>query len=276
MGLTYLDVSLRRVGQESNNRLDQEFYFAQQLFEEFISTFEKTELLGVCVSEVRNGLDISKDLYSYGVNTGVLYLSVNQIAGGIGNKIRLDDATFLDIDPDRAQVVVSAGDVVVTRSGTPGVAWFASEDFVEGWDAIIPSGYTQRLKVKEDIIAPEFLAMYLNMPPVRMLTRAYACGKDQFNLSQQYLKNVPVPLLSEERQNALVDQTSRFQERLEAVHQVMNSLLVLRDIKGMELLQEKSMIDDLGFSDSLRSLSVPDYEHEHLNNWELPKRRQSD
>lgn len=275
MGLTHTEMDLATVGVELNNRLDQELYLARARFQEYAQVFEASTLLGNLIDEIRNGENISKDHYSHEMNTGVLYLSVNQIVGGLGKTLRLDDATYLDLDPDDLDVVVSPGDVVLTRSGTPGVAWTATEEFLQQWDALVPSGYTMVLKVREEEIEPDFLAAYLNSPPVRMLTKAAACGKDQANISQEYVKAIPVPVLTAKERTEFVANIDKFHAEIQKAQSLVRHLLNQRDHYAVDFLEGERQTG-FDFPEIQWSPSAISETGQDLENWRLPKRRQSD
>lgn len=212
MGLTYRKLGFREVAHERNIRLDQEIYIAHEQFSDFIIGFKEVKPLAAYLKDIRNGVNYKADLYSQTANTGVLYLSVNQIASGLGRYLDLRDAKYLKIDLEDLELVLEPGDIVITRSGTPGIAWSADPDVLEKWDAVVPSGYTQRLQIETEHLIPEFLVAYLNSPPVRMLTKAAACGKDQPNLSQDYVTSIPIPTLTKDKQLATVKAVQRYQQ----------------------------------------------------------------
>ena len=275
MGLTYKEISLRDVAKERNIRIDQELYIAQEKFNEFIAQFDKVKPLGSFLIALRNGVDYKASFYSQSSNTGILYLSVNQISSGFGHYLNLTDAKFLEIDLKDLEVVVSLGDVVLTRSGTPGIAWAATEDVLSQWDAVVPSGYTHLLTVDTSEMNPQFLATYLNSPPVRMLTKAAASGKDQPNLAQDYIKAIPVPIIPEENQLAIVEKIDHIYEKASQARRLAEGLRLYGDWQVISyLMGENTQNENLpAIPDNLPATkSMEKYETE----WMLPARRESD
>lgn len=276
MGITWTKLGLKSVGEETNFRLDHARYLGEEKFSEFISEFDRTASLGTYVSSIRNGVDISKDKYT-NADTGILYLSVQPIASGPPGKLVLEEAEQLNLDLEgNTDIKVQPDEVLVTRSGTPGVAWYAEKKFLDKWDAVIPSGYTQRLKFKEGSIDSRFLAGYLNLPPVRMLTTACACGKDQFNLSQDYLRQIPVPTLSEDRVDEFIELVTEYQKIIQEAYELVGHLEKLSYQRFLGFIKKEYNLSGAKISRDvwekfLESLKLEEvYDQEA---WKLPKRR---
>ena len=274
MALKWSKIDLRWIGKERNFRMDHERYLGEKKFGEFISRFDSVAPLGIYISAISNGQDVSKDSYT-DTDTRILYLSVNQIAGGLFGKLNLADAQQLAIDLRDIKLEVEPGDILITRSGTPGIAWLATREFLNEWEAVVPSGYIQRLKLKSNSINPQFLVAYLNLYPVRMLTASYACGKDQYNLSQEYIRQIPIPVLSQESEQKLVRLTENFQKEMQVIHEATQSLeriyqnsasnfMVSSNEFDFELVREyfKEIAEIKGSAEQ-------DWERE----WRLPRRR---
>lgn len=274
MGVTVTELDLKTAGAELTSRIDQELYLAKARFKQFIKDFGETKPLGTLIHDIRNGVDVKQQFYSDETNTGILYLSVNQIVGGHGKAIDLSDATYLDLNPEEIELKVEPRDVVITRSGTPGMAWMATEEFLTKWDAVVPSGYTQRIKVNENLVKPEFLAAYLNMPPVRMLTRAFACGKDQPNIGQEYVKSVPVPDIPDNEQLEFVKIQDDLYKKVEEAQRLATYLLDLRAHAGVEFLRGRDL--DIALPKKLWEHSDISKVSEVDDRWRLPRRRESD
>ncbi|MFW5794873.1 MAG: restriction endonuclease subunit S, partial [Bacillota bacterium] len=222
MGIKYDLFDLYEIVLENNARLDFDIYHAEKKFEKFISKFDKTKPLGFFIDDIRNGLDISKDKYT-DIDTGVYYISVTEISSGLAGNLTLKDVKKLDINESEIDVKVETNDILITRSGSPGVAWCANENFTGDQKVLVPSGYIQRIRLKEEVnISAQFLTFYLNLKPVRMLTQAYACGKDQMNLSQEYIKKIPIPIVSKNKQDKLIEINSKINKRISNLYSLLD------------------------------------------------------
>lgn len=270
MVVTRTELSLTDVAEEQNNRFDQKLYLAEKRFSEFISEFEEAQPLGRFTESIRNGQDFKTEFYSP-IETEVLYISVNQISSGILGKLYWDDITYLDVADDQIEVEVEVDDILITRSGSyPGIAWRASEEYLDEY-RIVPSGFIQRLRLKDEIdLEPEFVAAYLNSPPVKMLTQAYACGKEQLNISQDYITSIPVPILSSEKRRAVINGIEGYQTRIEQIQKL---------IQKMKIKQGDSIIDLLT-NDDVEEISLPEIPEISVDSdsgvseaWGLPTRR---
>lgn len=86
-------------------------------------------------------------------------------------------------------------EVLITRSGTPGIAWPAGILKANG-PKIIPSGFVIRVQCDPQHLLPEYLAAVLNHPLWRVWSSSFASGKRQRNLSQEHLAQLIVPLIA--------------------------------------------------------------------------------
>lgn len=104
------------------------------------------------------------------------------------------------VDPESAQV--SADEVLITRSGTPGIAWApclqATPDV-----PLLPSGFVIRVSCLGSRITPAYLCAILNHPLWRVSTSAAAAGKRQRNLSQEHLAQTFVPRVPDSAQELI-------------------------------------------------------------------------
>ncbi len=95
---------------------------------------------------------------------------------------------------DLKAVAATDDDVLVTRSGTPGVAWPAVLRDPES--LVIPSGFVIRARLLDSPFTAAYLSAILNHPVWRTWTSALATGKRQPNVSQDQLSDVLVPAAS--------------------------------------------------------------------------------
>jgi hypothetical protein len=270
MVVTRTELSLTDVAREQNNRFDQKRYLAEKIFSNFISEFDEVKPLGQFTESIRNGQDFKTNFYSP-IETEILYISVNQISSGILGKLYWDDITYLDISDDQIEVEAEIDDILITRSGSyPGIAWRATEEYLDDY-RIVPSGFIQRLRLKNELdIEPEFIAAYLNSPPVKMLTQAFACGKEQLNISQDYITSIPVPILSEERRQTVIEGIEGYQMRIEQIQKL---------VQEMKIKQGDSIVDLLT-NEGVEQIDLPDIPEMSVDSdsgtsqeWGLPTRR---
>jgi len=270
MVITNTDLSLDEIAREQNNRFDQKRYLAEERFSEFISQFDEVKPLSRYTDSIRNGQDFKTDSYSP-VETEILYISVNQISSGILGRLYWDDITYLDIEEDEIEVEAEVGDILITRSGSyPGIAWRASEEYLDDY-RIIPSGFVQRLRLEENAeVDSEFIAAYLNSPPVKMLTQAFACGKEQLNISQEYIKSIPVPVLDKERRQEVVTGVKSYQNQIDQMQELINRMKVKQGDAIVDILSD----EDVDIPE-IADLTQSEFEFSSLDSesWGLPTRR---
>lgn len=272
MGLTYEQVSLEDVAAEDSNRFDQKVFVAERKFESFSANFDEVVKLGVFLEGIRNGQDVKTDFYS-DVETDLLYVSVNQISGGILGEMYWDDVTYLDLPEDDINVEAKEGDVLVARSGSyPGIACAIRGEHLGNGRTIVPAGFTQRLRLRDDApLTADFLAAYLNSPPVKMLTQAYACGKEQLNISQAYLRQIPVPVLDQDERDRVIQFSQTCSEKMQ---QVMDLFKEIEKGRGKEVV---SLLTDPESTGETSLPEVPSFSvggpADSDGSWSLPTRR---
>jgi len=117
-------------------------------------------------------------------------------------QIDLTHAPRADLDPTRfASHFLRIGDIVVSRSGTCGIA-----SVFEGYERpVLPGAFLIRLRMR-DAVWPQYLRHYLNSPQGRARTALIAEGAIQKNISGTRLQDflIPLPPLDEQRQIAAV------------------------------------------------------------------------
>ncbi|UEM18440.1 hypothetical protein JL100_015015 [Skermanella mucosa] len=126
------------------------------------------------------------------------------------------DAGFVE------NVKCKPNEVLLTRSGTPGIAWTSSfwNMAEEGVDALIPSGFLIRLACNEDYFYPGFVSAILNHPTWRLWSSGFAAGKRQRNISQEHLAQIRLPALSLGEQQEVI---AIYQEFLASAKNILSS-----------------------------------------------------
>ena len=111
---------------------------------------------------------------------------------------------------------MDSNDVLMTRSGSPGIAWPGSS-ITPDERTVIPSGFTIKISCDNTVYDSGYVAAVLNHPAWRVWTSSLAAGKRQRNISQEHLYQVRIPLISLEAQQ-------------EAAVRYANALRDIRDI----------------------------------------------
>ncbi len=221
-------------------------------------------LMYPATTAISNGLNLPEDAYDYLTTTpDLLYVSVgaiSQYALRRDRAIAIKDPLEYAYASDPTAVACTAAEILVTRSGTPGIAWPAAE-IVETADAprIVPSGFVIRVSIDPLVADPFFVAAILNHPVWRTWTTALATGKSQLNLSQDQLGEVLIPAVPLERQSEIGSAYRRFLGSISALHGSGADLegscdAIVCEVLGRDLprLARSSMtVDRLNLSDAL-------------------------
>lgn len=172
-----------------SKRLDAEHY--NKKYERLESLLKKYsrgfESLGdICLPPV-NGVEIRE--YQ---ETGIPYLRVGDLY-----QVDIKEDTVVHIDPESAATVKSKvslknGDVLMSRSGSLGMACVVSEK----WKHAINSSHLIRLRLAKSDIDPYYLALFLNTTAGVEQIRKYSNGGVQPEINQPSLKKLIVPILS--------------------------------------------------------------------------------
>jgi hypothetical protein len=193
----------------SDLRTDAHFYALSARIAQYVAAgrgWVGLEQLGV--TSMTNGLNLSPQSYvGDDEEAAAWYASVGSFSSFA---FQSADSTGLRggpgglTDEEIQRHAVTAEDVLLTRSGTPGIAWALSTDEEAQTDLpILPSGFTIRLRCDPERLKPAYLAAILNHPLWRVWTSALAAGKRQRNLSQDHLRELRVPALSLKAQRAI-------------------------------------------------------------------------
>ena len=204
-----LEVGLQEINKDYWLRCDPQFHAFTKL--ELPSTLNEfvypTKPFGQCIKSISNGKDIGKEDYSIS-ETRYVYLSVNNIRK---HEIIFNDIIYLndDVGEILEKHKLQQGDLIVTRSGTVGTCKLFDID--EKGKVFIPSGYIVVAKLR-DGLNKKFIESYLSLDFIERFLKVHAVGKDQQNISQVYIKRIPIPLVPDEKQN----KTSKQIEEIEA------------------------------------------------------------
>lgn len=205
-----LSVSLKTVASAGDIRLDPHHFILRQKVYDLIGGIKDGyHLKSPCVEKMRNGENLPASTY---INddepSDILYASVGALSqfalrpeGCI--PLRLDERflTAGDIKSSRC----GANEILITRSGTPGIAWTPAVERRSEVLAsdIIPSGFLIRFHPNPNLVRSGYITAILNHPLWRLWTSSLAAGKRQRNLSQEHLEQVIVPALGLDQQEQI-------------------------------------------------------------------------
>ena len=148
--------------------------------------------LGRVVSAIRNGHDVTQASYEDDDADAIArYLSVASVSSGvlITNETKPLGATAEVRDLLEAKLGIRSGDLVLTRSGTPGIPW----PFVGNHShPLIAAGFMMQIRC-QNIDEALYLAAILNHPAWRVRSRAHSAGKRQDNIDQVAVSAIPIP-----------------------------------------------------------------------------------
>lgn len=153
---------------------------------------------------VSGGEDVYAKDYSFN-ETDYVYLSTKNIES---NEINFEDDNTVFINKDVGDSIhndnrtLKENDIIVTRSGTIGITVLIRKEMLKE-KKLIPSGYVKVLRTNNEIL-PKFLTYYLNNPIIRELMEIGATGKNQKNLSNEIIRDLPFPsILPDDQMNVL-------------------------------------------------------------------------
>lgn len=171
---------------ELENRLDAEYYQPRHTY--LLSHLARLKTVRT-LDEISRGLVSGSYLPDY-VPKGTAYLRVQNIQK---TEIDLTDVVFVDVIrsgiPDKIRV--KERDVILTRTGTTGVASVAPKD-IEG---AVMSQHLTRISLKEGY-DPYYVALCLNSAIGRLQAERSLAGSMQKELIHSAMKRIRLPILS--------------------------------------------------------------------------------
>jgi restriction endonuclease S subunit len=175
--------------------MDAEYF--QPKYEKLISKIESRDhkRLGDLTS-MKKGIEIGAEQYQ---DEGKLFIRVSSMGkfeiNGSDQKY-LNEKLYAEL---KNYFQPQVGEILLTKDATPGIAYVLKEN-IEG----IISGGTLRLKLKEKIEA-EYVALCLNSIIGQMQAERDAGGSVIAHWKPEQIKNVAIPILSEEMQQKISD-----------------------------------------------------------------------
>lgn len=109
------------------------------------------------------------------------------------------------------------GEILLTKDATPGIAYVVKEP-IEG----IISGGIMRLKIKENLIDPEYLALCVNSLIGQMQSERDAGGSIIVHWKSDQIKNIVIPILPQEKQLEIADLIKKSHEARKKSKQLLD------------------------------------------------------
>jgi hypothetical protein len=206
VALNHIRVLGSELAASPSSRLDVRYHLLMRLVQPFFQGLERPVRLVDVLDAVANGVNLPASLYADDLTEATaLYASVTSLS-----QFALREASCVPlVIPERflvgnkltvEQASAQRQEVLLTRSGTPGIAWPATLA-PEGLP-VIPSGFLIRLLLAKGF-DPIALAAILNHPCWRLLTLALSAGKRQDNIGQPALAAILLPRLNESQQTRI-------------------------------------------------------------------------
>lgn len=98
------------------------------------------------------------------------------------------------------------GDILISRSGTVGNTVLIRDDL----DNCAVSEHALRLVINKERIAPEYVFCYLNTKHGKSSLEIAAYGSVIITLNEEYVSNIGLPILPEEKQKQIVDKIATY------------------------------------------------------------------
>lgn len=201
------------------SQLDPRFFNAEYYKPEYIEVHNLLRRL----DNVKNLEEISESIISGSyireyVDTGTLYLRVNNIKE---YEIDLGDIKFVDVVKSQipTKIRVKLNDVLLTRTGTIGIAHVVSEEIV---GAVI-SQHLTRITVK-DKVNPFYLAVFLNTKLGRSQTERGASGSMQRELIHNIQRFIKISIPPRSFQDRIEDNLKKAHKKLNQADEIKKEM----------------------------------------------------
>jgi hypothetical protein len=207
MGMTLDVISIQEVAKTASLRLDPHHYLLRFGIDAIVSGVkDAVPMTPPTIRAVSNGENLPEEAYDVGGDGSneYLYVSVgalSQFALRIDRCVPLKPPDEHAYSQDVAALACKPSEILLTRSGTPGIAWPCV--LFEESTKLLPSGFVIRLDLVDSGIDPIYAAAILNHPVWRVWSASLAGGKRQRNLSQENLAELPIPRVPAETQTSV-------------------------------------------------------------------------
>jgi restriction endonuclease S subunit len=216
-------------------RLDHGFYsFTKKELPSTLKTLMfPTIKLREFIEKINNGKNVAQEDYSF-METDYVYLTVNNIRK---HEIVFNEIIFLnnDVGSKLEKNKLEKDDLIITRSGTVGICKLFD---LEDEKIYIPSGYLIVIELKKGV-NKTFIEYYLSLDFVERYIQIHAAGKTQQNISQIYIKRIPMPDVPSNLQEKLVKkiveiekQLKNEKQKLVTPQEVIEEVFIKYDLKS--------------------------------------------
>ncbi|PIB17565.1 hypothetical protein [Vibrio rotiferianus] len=209
----------------TENRLDAEFYEDKHidLSRQFNGEFSS---LGALTTGFKYGSSVKADYVAKG--KGIPFVRGNALTD---NEISKSDIVYLDrsLTDELKNNFLNIGDVMITRSGTVGVAC----DVYEGFDKYAYGSFIINSKPKSEVINPLYLSWYLNSWVGQQQFRRWENGAVQLNINTEELASIEVWTAPNEFQLKVAEQI----KLLRAVNRLAQCLIASAKLLVEDLIE---------------------------------------
>ena len=209
----------------TENRLDAEFYEDKHidLNRQFNCEFSS---LGALTTGFKYGSSVKAEYVEKG--KGIPFVRGNALTD---NEISSSDIVYLDcsLTDELKNNFLNIGDVMITRSGTVGVAC----DVYEGFDKYAYGSFIINSKPKSEVINPLYLSWYLNSWVGQQQFRRWENGAVQLNINTEELASIEIWIAPNEFQLKVAEQI----KLLRAVNRLAQCLIASAKLLVEDLIE---------------------------------------
>ncbi|MBB1230292.1 restriction endonuclease subunit S, partial [Pantoea pleuroti] len=178
----------------TENRLDARYYANKHLdlYAQFTDDFES---LGTIFSKFKYGASIAANY----VNTdGLPFIRGNALSP---NRINKDDIVYLNrsLEDEGNNYCIEEDDILITRSGTVGVAAHVTSEYAKYWYG----SFIIKCTLSNKLYLPAYVSWYLNSWVGQQQFRRLENGAVQLNINIEELSSIAIWKASQEFQNEI-------------------------------------------------------------------------
>lgn len=164
-------------------------------------------------------------------------LRIPNVASG---RIDLADLKHTDFTADELDKLrLEAGDILIVRSNGSASLVGLSAIVTDGAAGYAYAGYLIRLRIKKDIILPEFLNLYLHSPVVRAgIERQARSSSGVHNVNSDEIRAIALRIPSIPVQKKIVDAVSKLRSQIDALEASVETELTRSNALRQAILQK--------------------------------------
>jgi len=187
----------------------------------------------VSLGELLLGIEAGKSFKTTDMPARPDELAILKVSAVSWNKFQPQEAKSVEGDyrPDEKHRV-KKGDLIISRANTIELIG-AVVRVPEDYPLRLLSDKTLRLVTKTDKVLPDYLLTVLKWPEARAHIESYATGTSDSmrNISQKTIRSIPIPLLSKDEQQAIINSSKAVNHELDQIRgstiQMLNDLALL-------------------------------------------------